>query len=262
MNILNTIIAAKRIEVEERKKTTPLNALEKKAFFQRTPLSLASFLKNPDKTGIIAEFKRKSPSKGNINSNADVTQVTGAYARFGASAISVLTDEQFFGGSAQDLEAARQLDIPLLRKDFMIDSYQVYEAKAMGADIILLIAACLKPTEVYELSKLAKELGLSVLLELHDEEELKHVGEFTPIVGINNRNLKTFEVNIEKSLEMASKLPPNCLKVAESGIDKVEMIQLFKKNGFDGFLIGEQFMKASNPAKSFEQFINELNNNA
>ncbi len=248
------------MEVEERKKTTPLNVLEKKAFFQRTPLSLASNLKNPAKTGIIAEFKRKSPSKGNINNNADVAQVTGAYASFGASAVSVLTDEQFFGGSALDLEAARQLDIPLLRKDFMIDSYQIYEAKAMGADIILLIAACLEPAEVYELSKLATELGLSVLLELHDEAELKHVGEFTPIVGINNRNLKTFEVNIEKSLEMASKLPSNCLKVAESGIDKIEMIQLFKKNGFDGFLIGEQFMKAADPARAFEQFVNELNN--
>lgn len=259
MNILDTIIAAKRIEVEERKKTTPLNALKQQAFFQRKPLSLASYLKDSTKTGIIAEFKRKSPSKGIINDTADVTQVSNAYASFGASAISVLTDEQFFGGSAKDMEGARQLDIPLLRKDFMIDSYQVYEAKAMGADVILLIAACLEPSEVYELSKLATELGLSVLLELHDEAELKHVGPYTTIVGINNRNLKTFEVDIDKSLKMASKIPSNCLKVAESGIDKIEMIRLFKKNGFDGFLIGEQFMKSANPAKAFELFVNELN---
>ncbi|WP_290712119.1 indole-3-glycerol phosphate synthase TrpC [Flavihumibacter sp. CACIAM 22H1] len=229
MNILDTIIAAKKIEVEERKAQRPLPILEKEVFFNRTPLSLAQFLKDPARTGIIAEFKRKSPSKGAINTQADVGAVTAAYANCGASAISVLTDESFFGGTADDLRVARQQMVPLLRKDFMIDAYQVYEAKAMGADIILLIAACLGPRQVLDLSRLAQDMGLSVLLELHDESELNHVNEYTPIVGINNRNLKTFEVNIEKSLEMAAKLPAACLKVAESGIDKVDMIRLLNK---------------------------------
>lgn len=261
MNFLETIIAAKRIELAVRKKQRPVDILEQETLFQRTCFSLSDFLQDPDKTGIIAEFKRRSPSKGLINGTATVQDVTNAYAIHGASAISVLTDEQFFGGTEDDLKAARFNQVPLLRKDFMIDSYQLYEAKAMGADVILLIAACLNPDEVFEMSKLATELGLSVLLELHDESELQHVGEFTPIVGINNRNLKTFEVDIEKSLDMAAKLPSNCLKVAESGIDKVEMIRLFKQHGFSGFLIGEQFMKAENPADAFENFIHELKSN-
>lgn len=261
MNILETIVAAKRIEVAVKKKQRPIDQLEKDPLFQRECLSLAAFLQNPDKTGIIAEFKRRSPSKGLINGTARVEDVTKAYAGWGASAISVLTDEQFFGGTEADLRAARFNDVPLLRKDFIIEPYQVYEAKAMGADVILLIAACLKPEEVAELAQLARQLGLSVLLELHDEEELAHVSEFTPIVGINNRNLKTFKVDVEKSLEMASRLPADSLKVAESGIDKVEMIRLFKQNGFKGFLIGEQFMKAEDPGLAFEQFITELKNN-
>lgn len=261
MNILDTIVAAKRKEVEERKRRQPLDLLERKEHFHRTTFSLAEFLKDPSKTGIIAEFKRKSPSKGIINGTADLREVTAAYARLGASAISILTDEEFFGGSSQDLMAARSLNIPLLRKDFIIDPYQIYEARAIGADVILLIAACLTPEETRKLAMLAAEMQLSVLLELHDEEELGHVNEFTPIVGINNRNLKTFEVNIEKSLEMASKLPPHAIKVAESGIDKIATIQLFRENGFDGFLIGEQFMKAADPAKAFELFIQELKSN-
>ncbi len=258
MNILDTIVAAKKFEVEERKQIKSLDQLEKEPYFQRNPLSLADFLKDPAKTGIIAEFKRKSPSKGIINGTATVQDVTAAYAKGGASAISILTDERFFGGSIMDLQDARHLGIPLLRKDFIVDPYQIYEAKAIGADIILLIAACLDPKQVISFAALAQELGLSVLLELHDEEELEHVCEYTPIIGINNRNLKTFEVNIEKSLQMASRLPSAALKVAESGIDKVATIKMFRENGFDGFLIGEQFMKAPDPATAFENFINEL----
>lgn len=258
MNILDTIVASKRKEVEDRKRRQPLDLLERKPHFFRPTFSLAQFLKDPSKTGIIAEFKRKSPSKGIINGTADVREVTAAYAQSGASAISILTDEEFFGGSSQDLMAARSLNIPLLRKDFIIDPYQIFEAKAIGADVILLIAACLKPEETRNLAMLAAEMQLSVLLELHDEEELGHVNDFTPIIGINNRNLKTFEVNIEKSLEMASRLPSDAIKVAESGIDKIATIQLFKENGFDGFLIGEQFMKAADPAKAFKAFVEEM----
>jgi indole-3-glycerol phosphate synthase len=171
----------------------------------------------------------------------------------------VLTDEQFFGGSTADLIKARIYNIPILRKDFIVDEYQIEEAKAMGADVILLIAACLTTEEVKRLAAYAKQLGLEVLLELHDEEELQHICEETEIVGINNRNLKTFEVDIERSLRMAKQIPDTKIKVAESGISSVENIHLFKANGFRGFLIGENFMKEENPGKAFAAFVQQLN---
>ena len=258
MNILDTIIAAKRIEVAGRKQQTPATELEKSSTLLRQKISLQQFLLDNTRTGIIAEFKRRSPSKGNINAAADVVAVTKAYAENGAAALSILTDEHFFGGSTGDLQAARINNIPILRKDFIIDEYQLLEAKAMGADVILLIAACLSPEEVKTLAKAAHKLDLEVLLELHGEEGLVHVNEFTPIVGINNRNLKTFEVDIERSLVMASLLPAGTIKVAESGIDKVENILLFKENGFRGFLIGEFFMKATDPGAAFREFVQQL----
>lgn len=258
MNILDTIIAAKRIEVAERKQQTPATELEKSSALLRQKISLQQFLLDKTLTGIIAEFKRRSPSKGTINAAADVVAVTKAYADNGAAALSILTDDHFFGGSTGDLLAARINNIPILRKDFIIDEYQLLEAKAMGADVILLIAACLSPEEVKSLAKAAHQLDLEVLLELHGEEELVHVNEFTPIVGINNRNLKTFEVDIERSLVMASLLPASTIKVAESGIDKVENILLFKENGFRGFLMGEFFMKAADPGLAFRQFVQQL----
>lgn len=258
MNILDTIIAHKKIEVASRKAATPASILEKTPGFQRDRYDLASSLLDPQRTGIIAEFKRRSPSKGLINGQADVATVTAAYANNGASAISVLTDSEFFGGTPEDLAAARGNQVPILRKDFIIDEYQLIEARSMGADVILLIAACLSPEEVKSLAKSAQSLGLSVLLELHDASELAHVNEFTPIVGINNRNLKTFAVDINRSLAMAAQLPGSVIKVAESGIDNVENIRLFKQHGFHGFLIGELFMKAEDPAKRFEAFVQEL----
>lgn len=260
MNILETIIAAKRIEVAERKITRPADSLTKTIGFQRPTLSLKKFLLDDSRNGIIAEFKRRSPSKGVINATADPVTVTLAYASNGAAALSVLTDEQFFGGTTADLEAARVNEIPILRKDFIIDEYQLIEARSMGADVILLIAACLSPEQVYSLAKAATNLGLEVLLELHDESELGHVCEFTPIVGINNRNLKTFEVDIDRSLAMARLLPPETIKVAESGIDKVENIIKFRENGFRGFLIGEFFMKSPEPEKTFREFAQQLKN--
>lgn len=258
MNILDTIIARKREEVANRKATMPVEQLMLSPAFARDTFSLAQFLRDGNRNGIIAEFKRRSPSKGVINATARVEDVTRAYAGNGASALSVLTDAEFFGGSTADLLAARFNQVPILRKDFMIDEYQLYEAKAMGADVILLIAACLSPGEVYGLAQKARSLHLEVLLELHAEEELQHINEFTEIVGINNRDLKTFTVDIDRSLRMAAQLPAGVLKVAESGIDKVENVQRFRDNGFHGFLIGEQFMKAPDPAIAFQQFVTAL----
>jgi len=257
MNILDTIIAQKRTEVATRKAGTPASVLEKEAFFNRKVLSLKEFLLDDARTGIIAEFKRRSPSKGVINGKADVVQVTGAYAKY-ASGLSVLTDEEFFGGSTADLVAARVNQVPILRKDFIIDEYQVLEARAMGADVILLIAACLTPAEVKRLATFATQLKLEVLLELHGEDELAHICDETVLVGINNRDLKTFKVDIERSLAMAQRIPADRIKIAESGISSVENILLFRDNGFRGFLIGENFMKAANPAEAFESFVQDL----
>lgn len=258
MNILEAIIESKRIEVEQRKIETPVEVLLQSELYSIPRLSLKQFLLDDSKTGIIAEFKRRSPSKGSINEDADVVEVTTSYANNGASCLSVLTDELFFGGSTEDLIKARVNKIPILRKDFIIDEYQITEAKAMGADVILLIAACLTSSEVKRLAVYAKSLGLEVLLELHGEEELEHICDETEIVGINNRNLKTFEVDIEQSLRMAKLIPLNKIKVAESGISNVETILLFKQNGFRGFLIGENFMKEENPGEAFKKFINQL----
>lgn len=261
MNILEAIIAHKKIEVEQRKLATPVEALQQSEFYSKPVLSLKQFLLDESKTGIIAEFKRRSPSKGSIHEDADVVEVTTAYTNYGASCLSVLTDELFFGGSTEDLLKARVNQIPILRKDFMIDEYQIEEAKAMGADVILLIAACLTPGEVKRLATYAKQLGLEVLLELHAEEELEHICDETEIIGINNRDLKTFTVDIERSLRMAKQIPDDKIKIAESGISSVENILLFKEHGFKGFLIGENFMKEENPGEAFGKFVNGLKPN-
>ncbi|WP_205510804.1 indole-3-glycerol phosphate synthase TrpC [Longitalea arenae] len=258
MNILDKIIEHKRTEVAERKEQIPVKELEKQAFYTRPVLSLSQFLLDGSKTGIIAEFKRKSPSKGIINGAADVVEVTSAYARFGASGLSVLTDETFFGGSTADLMNARVNQVPILRKDFMIDEYQIVEARAMGADVILLIAACLTPAEVKRLASFAASLQLEVLLELHAEEELEHICDETKLVGINNRNLKTFTVDIERSLRMAERIPAGKIKIAESGISSVDNIRLFRQHDFRGFLIGENFMKEAHPGEAFHKFIAQL----
>ncbi len=259
MNILDKIIAHKKIEVAQRKQQTSIAQLEKRKFFANKVLSLKQFLLDENKTGIIAEYKRKSPSKGIINNKATVEEVTIAYSKFGASGISVLTDEQFFGGTLNDLVAATINEVPLLRKDFMIDEYQLIEAKAYGAAVILLIAACLSRQEVKQLATTAKVLGLEVLLEIHNEEELNHICDAVDIVGVNNRNLKTFEVSIETSLQLINKIPTNKPAVAESGISNVQTILTLRHAGFKGFLIGENFMKEVNPAKAFEDFTKHLN---
>jgi indole-3-glycerol phosphate synthase len=259
MNILEKIIAFKRKEVEERKKTTPVGVLEQSPFFERKTLSLTESLLT--RSGIIAEFKRRSPSRGVINDRVSVEDVTKAYAAAGASCLSVLTDEEFFGGTSDDLRAARVNSIPVLRKDFMVDEYQIVEAKAIGADVILLIAACLSPAEVRRLAKSARSLGLEVLLEIHSEEELGHICEETPVVGVNNRDLKTFTVDIERSIRLSRRIPAGKLLVAESGINDTATILHMKNAGFRGFLVGEHFMKEEDPGAAFAAFVGELTKN-
>jgi len=258
MNILETIVAAKRNEVAARKQHTSIAKLKQQERFNREVFSLKESLLNVDRTGIIAEFKRKSPSKGIINADADVVKVTTAYASNGAAGLSVLTDTEFFGGTTDDLQQARINNIPILRKDFMIDAYQFYEAKAMGADVVLLIAACLTVNEVKQFAELSKQLGLEVLLEIHNEEELAHICDDVDMVGVNNRNLKTFEVDINTSLQLLQKIPKNKLVIAESGITNIDTIVTLKEAGFKGFLIGENFMKQPQPSIAFADFVNQL----
>ena len=258
MNILDEIILHKRNQVATQKKNAPQDTFLQSPNFNRKCFSLIENLQSGNTTGIIAEFKRKSPSKGFINEHAHVVEITTGYTNGGAAALSVLTDENFFGGSNADLIAARVNNIPILRKDFIIDEYQIAEAKALGADVILLIAACLTVEEVKRLAAYAVSIGLEVLLELHDETELNHICADTILVGINNRNLKDFKVDINASLSMAKKIPNNKIKIAESGISNVEMINKFAEAGFKGFLIGENFMKETNPLDAFNNFVKNI----
>jgi len=257
MNILDKIVVHKQVEVHGRKLKKSVAAMEKTDYFSRDCLSLKQFLTDCDRTGIIAEYKRKSPSKGVINDTATVKEVTAAYAT-AASGISVLTDETFFGGTMEDLEEARFNQVPLLRKDFMIDEYQILEAKSIGADVILLIAACLSPATVKQFAGLSRRLGMEVLLEIHNEEELGHICAEVDMVGINNRNLKTFEVDINTSLALLEKIPGYMPAIAESGISNVDTIVTLHRAGFRGFLIGENFMKHPKPAVAFADFVQQL----
>ncbi len=255
MTILDKIIEQKKTEVFNSKKNIPVSELEKSPLFRRTCISLKNNLLNTD-TGIISEFKRKSPSLGWIHENANVISVTSGYSTAGASGISILTDTEFFGGSLQDLKSARSgVNCPILRKDFVIDEYQLFEAKAMGADVVLLIAAALTPDKTKNLARQAKDLELEVLLEVHNREELDCANEFVDLLGVNNRNLKTFEVDINISKELAEFIPKEFIKISESGIsDPLTVIEL-KSFGYQGFLMGENFMKEQNPADALKRFI-------
>ncbi|WP_439481535.1 indole-3-glycerol phosphate synthase TrpC [Cyclobacterium plantarum] len=257
MNILDKIIAFKKTEVEEKKSLYPVKLLEKSLFFDSRTVSMKRYVKDPEKTGIIAEFKRKSPSKGWINPNAKVEQTTIGYMQAGASALSVLTDQEFFGGSEDDLKQARKFNYcPILRKDFMIDEYQLIESRSLGADCILLIAAALAPMELKRLAGLAKNLGLEVLLEVHDRRELEEsLNENIDLVGVNNRNLKTFEVSVDTSLELAEMIPEGFVKISESGLSDPGTLVQLKEAGFDGFLIGENFMKTIRPHQAAYNFM-------
>jgi indole-3-glycerol phosphate synthase len=259
MNILDTIIAFKRSEVKIGKQLFPVRKLQDSPFFKLKMPSLYEILAEPIPS-IIGEFKRKSPSKGVINISADVKQVVKGYQEAGISAISILTDNEFFGGKDTDLRIVAEFArIPLLRKDFIIDEYQVIESKSIGASAILLIASVLSKPDVTILSDLAYNLGMDVLFEIHDEKDLEKMTHKIKIIGVNNRNLKTFDVSIENSSDLFSRLPLSCLKVAESGFHTPDDVKRLFHVGYDAFLIGEKFMRSENPGKTAADFINDLN---
>jgi indole-3-glycerol phosphate synthase len=260
MNILDQIIEHKRKEVSERKELYPVKFLEQSIYFGSSPVSLKKYIQREDKSGIIAEIKRKSPSKGVINPYVSVERTSIGYMQAGASALSVLTDKHFFGGSNDDLTIARKYNFcPILRKDFTIDEYQILEAKSIGADAILLIAAALNPDRLKALTSFAHTFGLEVLLEVHNEEELKgNLEAEADLIGVNNRNLKTFELSIEVSKRLANLVPTSAVKVSESGIESVEAILELKKFGYQGFLMGQNFMQHSRPEAACKEFIDDL----
>lgn len=259
MNILDNIIASKKTEVAQKKELVTVEDLKTFPLYTSMCNSLVTNLLAEGTTGIIAEFKRKSPSKGLINADIQIGPVVEAYDAHGAAGISILTDENYFGGSNDDIMYAREIvSVPILRKDFIIDEYQLVEAKAIGASVILLIAANLTPKRVQELALFAKRLSLEVLLEIHHEDELQHICNEVDIVGVNNRDLKTFTVDVNRSIELSEKIPADKIKISESGISDVDTIIRLRQHGFRGFLIGENFMKHPDPSIAFADFVNAL----
>lgn len=260
MDILSEIVANKRKEVAAQKELYPVKLLEQSIYFNGKSVSLKRYLQREDKSGIIAEIKRKSPSKGMINKHVSVERTSIGYMKAGASGLSILTDQNYFGGTLEDLKVARSFNFcPILRKDFMIDEYQIIEAKSAGADVILLIASVLDKVEIEKLGALAQSLGMEVLLEIHDEKELENsITDKVNLIGVNNRDLTTFETNVQVSKDLASKIPSEFIKVSESGISSPETIMDLKEYGFEGFLIGENFMTSGRPEKSAREFIRKL----
>lgn len=259
MNILDKIIADKRKEVELKKSIVPRSQLENAFLFSRNTISLKQKLQNST-SGIIAEYKRRSPSKSTINQNLNVGDVAKGYEKAGVCGMSVLTDVKYFGGSSDDILLARaSCGLPLLRKEFIVDEFQILEAKSFGADVVLLIAAVLTRGEIKRMSEFAKQLELDVLLEVHNHEELeKSIMPSLDMIGVNNRNLKSFEVSLDTSKNLAGQIPDEFVKVSESGIDSVDAIKELKKFGYKGFLIGESFMKTENAGNAAMQFIQNL----
>jgi indole-3-glycerol phosphate synthase len=259
MSILDHIIAEKKKEVIQQKELVPVDLMEKSAYIDRKAVSLSSVLHEDGSSGIIAEFKRKSPSGGRINESADPVSVATAYTQAGAAGLSVLTDRTYFGGTAADLSRVRlACMLPVLRKEFIIDEYQVLESKAIGADVILLIASVLGKKEIRRLSGMAKSIGLEVLLEIHCERELDSIHETVDLVGVNNRDLKKMVTDIETSRRLAQKIPGEFAKVSESGISKAETIMELRDHGFKGFLIGEFFMREVDPGEACRNLINNI----
>ena len=259
MNILDKIINDKRREVAFKKSIIPITQLESSVLFDKVSISLCTNLKNST-SGIIAEHKRRSPSKSEINYKFSVDEVVQGYENAGACGISVLTDGKYFGGSLDDLILARaSVKLPLIRKEFIIDEYQILEAKAYGADVILLIASVLSRTEIKQLSEFASQLNLEVLLEVHNTDELqKSIMPSLNMIGVNNRNLKNFEVSLDYSKQLAAQIPNEFVKVSESGISSVAAIKDLQNYGYQGFLIGEHFMKTDNPGNSAGDFIKNI----
>ena len=257
MSILKEIIINKRKEVDYLQQNNPISLIEKSEYFSRDVISLKKSL--IEKSGIISEFKRKSPSKPDINLGAYVFPIARGYELSNSSGISILTDSKYFGGSNEDITSVRNdINIPILRKDFIIDEYQIIESKSLGADVILLIAACLSKKDVNNLSHFAKSFNLQVILEIHSEKELSYLCDSIDIVGVNNRNLKKFETDINNSVNLAGMIPSSFLKISESGISTSKEIFLLKEYGYDGFLIGENFMKKKDPVSACNDFIKKL----
>lgn len=260
MYILDEIIAQKQKEVAERKELFPLRLLERSLYFESPTVSLRKYVTRPDKSGIIAEIKRKSPSKGAINPHISVEKVSIGYMQAGASALSVLTDTPFFGGSNDDLTIARKFNFcPILRKDFVVDEYQIVEAKSIGADAILLIAASLSPAQIQNFSDFAHRLGMEVLLEVHSKDEWER-NEAAPVdlIGVNNRDLKTFRVDVNISRDLAPYLPKTAVAVSESGLDAPAIVVELAEHGYQGFLIGQRFMESPQPEKAARTFIQDI----
>ena len=259
MNILDKIVTDKVLEVQAGKQRVPVGKLEGSPLFGRPTISLRDSLEQSRTSGIIAEFKRKSPSRGNINEQADPVAIARSYIEAGASGLSVLTDQKYFAGSAEDLIRVREThSCPILRKDFIIDEYQVLEARAWGADVILLIAAVLGPEEVRKLSRLARSLQLEVLLEIHDENELQALNQHIDIVGVNNRDLKKMKTDVNTSMVLSPKIPADFLKISESGISDPGTISRLAQSGYKGFLIGEYFMQHADPGKVCRELIKTI----
>ncbi|WP_116108267.1 indole-3-glycerol phosphate synthase TrpC [Lewinella sp. IMCC34191] len=255
-NILDRIIEYKKLEVERRREKVPVSALKDSARYHGKRHDFCRALENSPDFGIIAEFKRKSPSQNDINLAADAATIGRAYVQAGAAAISCLTDTQFFGAQPDDIDKLRAVvNVPVLRKDFIIDSYQLHETRAMGADAVLLIASVLNPVQIDELAEEANELGLQVICEVHDEEEVAKISPSVDIIGVNNRNLGDFSVDISRSLQLAEMLPPGMLRISESGIDDPQSIIKLRKAKYRGFLVGTHFMRQSDPGESLAAFI-------
>ncbi len=259
MTILDRIVVDIKEKIAISKTKLSTEAMQDLPHFNREVISFKKSIAAKGSSGVIAEFKRRSPSKGIINGEADVCDVVKGYELGGASAVSVLTNETFFGGCNEYLTAARSvLNIPVLRKEFIVDPYQIFEAKAIGADVILLIAEILTHDEIQELTGLAHALELEVLMELHDEDQISKIIPELDAVGINNRDLKTFTVDIDRSIRMAQALPDSLIKIAESGLTDPRVALTMRNAGFTGFLVGEQFMKQENPAEACKTFCDVL----
>lgn len=259
MNILEKIKVDKEAEVSHKQQHHSISKLKTSPHYQRTPRLLSKEAAEDRHAFLIAEFKRKSPSKGIIRQGASPAAISKAYENAGANALSVLTDVRHFGALENDFLTVRsQTSLPMLRKDFIIAPYQVHETKAIGADIMLLIAAILHPEETAELASLGRELGMDILLELHDESEMGHINEYITLVGINNRDLKTFQVDLSRSIAIKSALPQHIPTIAESGLSHPDDIKILLKAGFDGFLVGESFMKSDDPGQTCRDFIDTI----
>ena len=258
-DILKEIISHKYKEIKNKKERLPLTRLCQMAC--ATPASGNKMSKQIQKseTGIISEFKRRSPSKGWINRSADPAKIIPGYEAVGATAISVLTDESFFGARENDFQQARsQTRLPILRKEFIIDEYQLFESRLLGADAVLLIAAALDLENCKKLVSRAIDLNLEVLLEIHEEKELDYISPDISMIGINNRNLGSFQTCVDHSFRLGERLPKEAIKISESGISSPQTVYELRRAGFQGFLIGETFMRTEYPEQTLRHFLSEL----